>query len=539
MYNEFKTIPSDSDECFSKGICSVNPTVSSIHEIMLLYLKELAFYLLKLKSFGVTNEAIKDTVIDILFNIIANADFNQEQFHDIIKELDSEIAQSKMLYEKVCIDKNIDIDSVKTYFKHSKNFTLSDAIKKGEKYFLKKTNTFTALQKDLFDITLFLVKSMGIKMIEAKRLGKDHDDGYYAMLSMLNEMNFSVNEFSEEAIKAEIERVLDIYYDLLRFVFKTQVELYGEMEAVEVSATPELGKAILVSGSDFKKLEMVLKATENTEINVYTHGLEMLMAHSFPKLRSYPNLKGHFGLGMDTSLIDFATFPGAILMTKATLQKLEYLYRGMLFTLDPIPPQGVVRIKDYNFEPLIKSALNSKGFTHIQPKPPIKVGYSISAVKKEIDKVAEKIINKEIRHLYIMGLINYPDSSNLQYFEKFFSLLPPDCFAISMSYKKQASNVFHVDSFCDYSLIYNIIKDLREKLAIDQIPLSIFLTKCDKHTISNLLYLKHIGVKDLYMCKCAPSLVNPVLIKTLQEVFEIKEFSDARTDIESSLGSQI
>lgn len=539
MYNEYQTIPGEYDECLSKGICSVNPTSSSIQEIMLLYLKELAFYLLKLKEFGVTNEAIKDTVINILFNIIASAEFNQEQFHDIIAELDSEIAQSKMLYEKFCKDKNVDIESIKTYFKHSKHFSLTDAIKKGEKYFLKKSNTFTTKQKDLFDIMLFLVKSMGIKMIEAQRLGKGHDATYYAILSMLNKMNFSIYEFSEEEVRNEINNVIETYYDLAQFVFLAQIESYGEMESAEVSFSNKEGKAILISGSDFKKLELVLKAVENTGINVYTHGLEMLMAHSFPKLRSHPNLKGHFGLGMDTSLMDFATFPGAILMTKATLQKVEYLYRGRLFTLDPIAPPGVVKIKDNNFEQLIHSALDAKGFTHTQHKPSIKVGYSEKEVDKKIDEIVEKLKQKQIRHLYIMGLSNYPDASHKEYFERFFELLPDDCYAISLCHKKHGKNIFHIDAFYGYSLVYQILKKFKQQLAIDQIDMSVFLTKCDKHTISNLLYLKHIAVKNVYMSKCSPSLVNPALIKTLQEIFDIREISDAKKDLEDTLGQKL
>lgn len=532
MYNNYQTLLYESDECLTKGICSVNPTLNSLQEIVLLHLKELAFYMLKLKDFGVTNEYIKETFLYTLSSIILNIEYNQEQFHEIISKLYDDIEQSKILYENFCKDSAQDIKSVKTYFKRSKKFSLADAIKKGEKYFFKKSNSFTSKQKSLFDIMLFLVKSICIKILELKSLGQELDESYYAILSMMNAMNF--NEFSEERAEKEIKTFIYVYYKIVAAVFYAQVELYGEITPTEVSFSTVPGKAILISGSDFKKLELVLKAVENTEINIYTHGLEMLMAHAFPKFRSHPNLKGHFGIGMETSLIDFAEFQGAILMTKANVQRTEYLYRGRLFTLDPFAQMGVIRIKDYNFEPLIKSALEARGFTSGRQKPPIKVGFNEAEINEKIDFIIEKMLNNEIKHLYIIGLLNTPDTHK-QYFDKFFELMPKECYAISLSYDKNTENVFHVDSFYDYSLLYKIIKRISEKKPLNEMNISIFLTKCDKHTIANLLYLKEIGIKNVYMCKCPPTLVNPPLMETLQEIFKIKEFSDPEKELHETL----
>lgn len=531
--NEFRTIQTDIDECITKGICSANPTLSSLNEIILLYLKELSFYLVRLKDLGVTNELIKDTVMYCIFNIITGAEYNQEQFHEVIVKLYDYIYQSKFLYEKICNERNIDIEMPKTYFKYSKKFDLTEAIRRGEKYFIKKSHSFTPKQKDMHDILIFLAKSMGIKLLELKSLGKSDDVAYYDVLSLLDIM--TPVDFSEEKIKQKLDKTIEIYYDLAKEVFYTQLELYGDIVPTEVSFSPIVGKAILVSGSDFKKLEHVLKATEGTEINVYTHGIEMLMAHSYPKIKSYQNLKGHFGLGMDSSLIDFASFPGPILMTKATLQKIEYLYRGRLYTNDPIAPQGVVRIKDDNYEPLIKSALSAKGFVNPFKKPSMKVGYDEKELIKYVQNIAAKVISGEIRHLYIIGLLNIPNMPYFQYFQRFFELMPKDCYAISLCCPINRDNVSHLDSFYDYSYCYRILRELKLIMDLKDSPISMFMTRCDKHTISNLLYLKHIGLKDVYMCKCPTNLLNPSLIKTLQETFDIKEMTDPKADLDATL----
>lgn len=525
------------EECFNKGICSVNPNLSSIIEVILLYIKELSFYLTRLKDFGITNEKIKETIIQSLFNIVTNAEYNQDEFHELISNLYDYIYQSRFLYEKACNKKNVPIETHKSYFKYSKSFDLTDAIRKGEKYFLKQSMSFSQRQKDLYAIIIFLVKSLAIKILELESLGKKDDEAYYSVLNLLNSVS-PTEEFSEEKTKDQINKAIETYYNLVKNVFYTQIELYGETGMVDVSFSTYLGKAILVSGTDLKKLELILKATEKTDIDVYTHGLEMLMAHSFPKLRSYKNLKGHFGSGLESSLIDFASFPGAILMTKATLQRVEYLYRGRLFTLDPIAPSGVVAIKEYDFEPLIKAALDAKGFLTAQQKPPMKVGFIENEINQKVEEVMNKIITKEIKHLYIIGLLNSPNSAYKEYFMKFFELMPKDCFAFATCCPINRSNVFHLDSFYDYSMFYKILKKIQEIKPINEIDMSVFLTKCDKHTISNLLYLKHLGIRNVYMCKCPPTLITPAIVNTLQEMFEIKEITNPKHDLDETLNSK-
>lgn len=532
MYNEFQTVFEETDECLSKGICSVNPTLSSIHEIILVYLKGLSFYLLQLKELGITNEDIKDTIIYAIFTIITNSEYNQEQFQNIISKLYDAILQFKALYEKTCYERNIDIKSLKTYFKYSKSFDLSDAIRKGEKYFLKKIQSFTQTQKDLHDIILFLAKGLTINLIEIQRLGKTYDEAYYTILDLLS--NEISKNFSQETIKQEIYKVVGIYANIVRILFNAKIEQYGNLMQTEVSFTTHAGKAILVSTSDFKQLELVLKAVENTDISVYTHGIEILLAHAFPKLHSHPNLKGHYGSGLESALIDFATFPGAILMSKGVLQRVEYLYRGRLFTLDPIPPLGIIQIKDNNFEPLIKSALEAKGFINTQEKPSMKLGFDENEINKKVDTIVNKIFKKDIKNLYIAGLVNLP-VQNKEYFQKFFEILPENCFAISFCYPVDKENAIYLDSFYNYVLFHLILERTKEKLPLEKINMNIFLTRCDKYSIINLLYLKHIGIKNIYMCKCPPTLVTPSIMKTLQEIFEIKEFSEPKKDIEETL----
>ena len=66
-------------------------------------------------------------------------------------------------------------------------------------------------------------------------------------------------------------------------------ETYGIPAPARVSMTIEKGPFIVISGHDLHDLEQLLKQTQGTGINIYTHG-EMLPAHAYPNLRKYPHL---------------------------------------------------------------------------------------------------------------------------------------------------------------------------------------------------------------------------------------------------------
>lgn len=90
-----------------------------------------------------------------------------------------------------------------------------------------------------------------------------------------------------------------------------------------------------ITGHDMHDMEVLLKQTEGTGINVYTHG-EMLPAHGYPGLKKYKHLVGHFGGAWYRQKIDFSDFPGAILVTtNCVLDPLDS-YRNNIFTANEV-----------------------------------------------------------------------------------------------------------------------------------------------------------------------------------------------------------
>ncbi len=532
MYYDYEILPSEYDEFVSKGIYSVSPTLSPLQEAILLYLKELAYYLLKVKDWGASNTVIQNHIFEAISGIITNVDYNQDQFQRLMLTIGNDLSQAKTVYSRLCKENDCTPEFLKSGIKQSKIFDITEILKKGEKHCLNRNLDYTQEQKNFFDIMLFLIKNICIKIIQLKSYKKDCESAYHAILTLLSVMNFY--NLDEEEVKEVISNCTLEYQDITKKLNYAQEEAHGCRESVYISFTPRAGKAILVSGIDLMQLEVVLEATKGRGVDVYTHGMTMLMAHTLSKFKQYPHLVGHFGKGSDNSLFDFAAFPGAILTTRYLFQKIEYLYRGRLFTTDSFAPSGVIKITDNNFEPLIKSALEAKGFTKKQQKDIMRVGFRQKLMEEKVQEVISKMKNGEIRHLYIIGLLNQKSEYGI-YFEKFLEIMPKDCYALSLSYDTNAENILHVDSFYDYLFIDRVLEKINENYALSNLNVTVFITKCDQYTITNILNFKNMGIKNIYLCKCIPTLINPGLFSTLIKTFGIKKISKPEDDLAATL----
>ncbi len=522
----------DESECSISGICSANSGFSSFQEILILYIKEIAFYLLKLKNFGIKNDVIRDDLLNILFSIATNVIYENDDFTAIACNLRKIKKQAKTVYEKACLERELTIEKPSFYFKHAKNYTLVNATMKGEKFFLKNIMNMNDTARGFYDILIFLSKSFVIKIIEMQRLGGDYDEAYYKLLTLLNVM-FPA-KFNSENVQKTISDSLENFYQLSEDIFNLREKKYGKPELTSVSLSSREGKAIMVAGKDIKKLEEVLQAAKNQNIDVYTQGLELLCAHAYPKIKAYPNLYGHFGENQENCINDFSVFPGVTLLSKDSLDCIEYLFRGRLFTIDPIASKGITKIENKNYRKLINDANMANGFKHCHKKGELKVGFDENSVINDIEKIVDRLINKDIKHLYIIGLRNYNKEPE-GYFKDFFEILPEDCYAISFAYKSDKPNVYHLDSIFDYLLFHKLINKMNEKTDIKNLNLSVFVTKADKQVIYNLLYLKHLGVKNVYLSDLSLSFVSSYVFEILEKYYDIKKISTPEIDIENTL----
>lgn len=521
--NHHKT---EEETCMLTGTCAISPFLSSMHAVILVYLEELAFYLVELKNFGATNEQIKEDVIQIFSELITDIEYSQERLKASICILGKDLYEAKMLYTSLCKRNNITPSYLKSALKITKNFTVTKAIKQGQNVFENKIKNLNVEQKKMIEIMLSLSKSMCIYITESKWLNIDYGENYEALIGIFSLMNF--DKILCNNLKEIIKKYTKLDHNFMLQIFDAKKASFGNFMASKVTISTRPGKAILVSGNNLKELELVLEAAKGKDINVYTHG-EMVIAHAFPRLKSYPNLVGHYGKGFEHSMSDFTSFNGAIFLTKLSLHKIKHIYRGNVFTSDANAPSGITIIKDDNFEPLIQAALSSKGFTETQEHKSIEVGVNEESFIQKIHEVADKIDRNEIKHVFIVGVPNKTEAQK-EYFKEFLNLLEDDCFALSFADTPDKNNVLYLNIDYATPFVYIALKIFIHRKSFEKMKSIVLYTRCDAHIIPTVFNMKYMSINDIYFTNCPLNVVNPMLTDWMREILRLKTYTNPQAD---------
>ena len=210
----------------------------------------------------------------------------EEQFQSIILTIYENLRQSKILYERICKNNNISADKLESQLKISKKFDMNTAIKQGEKEFIRKNKILDSKHRHVFEIMFVLIKNVCINLIQLKSYEKEYDDAYYSMLQVLSMMNYKKTPI--ENLKKIINSFTKVNYKLVKLLNKAEIEAFGKQEPVEVSFSTRNGKAILVSGSNLKELEDVLKATKGLDLDIYGYQTGLGFLHSLGLTQQVP-----------------------------------------------------------------------------------------------------------------------------------------------------------------------------------------------------------------------------------------------------------
>ncbi len=514
------------DGCVSRGICSINPKTASLQEVLVLYLRLGAHYALKLHENNRDDAGIKNVMLNSISIMVSNPEFSEKDFTAIAGKFKEELPRIIKLYEDLCKEKNMVPECLKSILKYNKETDIIKAVRMGEKEFLRKANSIPQDVRDLYKILFVLAKSICINVLDLESFGADADEGYITILKLLDSLN--TEEQDIEKIKNLIIENTKIDNKLMKRLRTAQEERYGIQQMKEVSYSTTPGKAVLVVGSNIRELEDVLEALKEEDIDVYTHD-EMMLAHTFPKFSEYTSLKGQYGQGMENCLLDFSTFPGPIILTRHSLYNVENLYRGRLYTTDFAYSKGVISIHNKDFSDVIKSANEAKGFKTGKQCETVHIGCNFEASVREID---EKIKSGKYSNVFIIGLNGYTIEQQA-YFDKLLDKTPDNVLIISLSYSTRRENAVYINACFDTFAIVRFAEAVSEKL-----PIALFFPKCDRHTISQMIYMSTNPNMQIYVGKCTPIILNPNLIDTLHKVFGINGLTSVKKDLDDILNKK-
>lgn len=528
--------------CTIRGVCGKQPEVAALQDLLLYALMGLSQVAEAGRKVNVTDREVNVFTVKAAFSTLTNVDFDPDRFVDLIHQA---AAKREGLKEKVrAAGGDGDWpDGAATFRPES---SVEALVAQGEGVGLK---SYPGDNPDILSLkhtVLFGIKGVSAYADHALILGQE-DESVYAYvhegLAAIQRDDMSVDGWVAMALRCG-----EAAYRAMELLDAGNTQVYGHPVPTRVPLGGKKGKAILVSGHDLKDLEELLKQTDGTGINIYTHG-EMLSTHGYPKLKAYPHFYGQFGTAWQKQIKEFADFPGAILMTTNCIQRPKNEYKDNLFTSGMVGWPGIPHISDLNFRPVIDRALALPGFSQDRVEGEVMVGFARNAVLGVADKVIEAVKAGSIRHFFLVaGCDGAKPGRN--YYTEFVEKVPEDCIVLTLACGKyrffdmDLGDINGIPRLLDcgqcndaYSAV-QIATALSRAfgVGVNELPLSLIISWYEQKAVCVLLALLHLGIKGIRLGPSLPAFITPNVLDTLVKNFDIKPIGTADGDLAAILG---
>jgi hydroxylamine reductase len=329
--------------CTVKGMCGKPEETANLQDLLIYALRGLAVYGEKAKELGISDMKNGLFMAQALFATITNANFDNERIIDLIKEALNRRENLKEKFLAAYKEKNgRDFDEA---VHHSATW-FSD----NEAEFHEKAKSVGVLATDnedvrsLRELLIIGVKGIAAYADHAAVLGYEKDDIYDFFMEALasTTKDLSVDEMIALVLKAG-----EVSVTTMATLDEANTSAYGNPEITEVNIGVGSKPGILISGHDLKDMEELLKQTEGSGVDVYTHG-EMLPANYYPAFKKYDHFVGNYGGSWWSQNKEFESFNGPILMTTNCVVPLrkDNTYLERLFTTGMTGYPGAKYIAD-------------------------------------------------------------------------------------------------------------------------------------------------------------------------------------------------
>ncbi len=406
-----------------------------------------------------------------------------------------------------------------------------------------KIPTVARLQDNL----IFALKGLSAYLYHAEELGyKDHELERFVTKSLyrtLTNVNFDAADFIEAGLEAG-----RINIGVMRLLKKAHIETFGEPEPVKVQTGTRKGKGIIATGHSLKVLEELLKQTEGTGINVYTHS-ELLPAHGYPGLKKYSHLAGNLGKAWYDQKSVFSEYPFPILATSNCALIPKDAYRDRMFTAGVVGLPGVKHIKGYDFTELVEMAKQAPDAQETAGKSVLTTGFSLSSIAAAKNKIKQLVEDGKIRRFVLVGGCDAPTKKN-EYYRELVKSLPKDAVVLTLACGKFRINDLDMGDIegiprlidlgqCNDSIVaIDVVSSLAELFGADinSLPVSYVLMWMEQKAVAVLWSLLALGIKGIRIGPIIPAWVNEDILKVLTGSFDMKLIGDPRKDAEEIMG---
>ena len=524
--------------CTRVGVCGKQPDVAAMQDLLVYVTKGISAVTTTLRQEGVEIQPAVNHMITLnLFTTITNANFSKEA---IIARIQETLSEKDLLLSKLNTLTSTD--------------TLPEAAlwNGSENEFTAKAATVGILSTENEDIrSLRELITYGLKGLSA----------YSKHANVLLEDNEEIDAFMQRALAATLDDSLSAD-DLIALTLETgkygvdgmalldnaNTSTYGNPEITKVNIGVGTRPGILVSGHDLRDLEMLLKQTQGSGVDVYTHS-EMLPAHYYPAFKKYPNFVGNYGNAWWKQKEEFESFHGPILMTTNCIVPPKDSYKDRLYTTGAAGYPGCKHIsgeigEEKDFSAIIEQAKHCAPPAEIE-RGEIIGGFAHNQVLALADDIVSTVKSGAIKKFVVMaGCDGRMKSRN--YYTAFAKALPKDTVILTAGCAKYKYNKLDLGDIngiprvldagqCNdsYSLAVIALK-LKEVFGledINELPIIYNIAWYEQKAVIVLLSLLYLGVKNIHLGPTLPAFLSPNVAKVLVDSFGIAGIGSVEEDL--------
>ena len=531
--------------CTIQGVCGKTADTSMWQDLLLSVVRGIATVDHCLKKAGKESlPAVEGFITDALFTTITNANFDDDV---ILRKVTDGIVLKKQLIDKA----KEDGVSLPNWPEVTWGGDENDYESEGKREGILRTEN--ADVRSLKELTILGLKGMAAYYEHASHLG-EHSS---AIIDFMSEALYIVTD-PDSSMETLLNGVLatgKFGVDVMALLDKANTKVYGNPELTKVNIGVGKNPGILISGHDLKDIEDLLKQTEGTGVDIYTHG-EMLPAHYYPQLKKYKHLVGNYGNAWWKQKEEFDTFNGPIVFTTNCIvpPSPKASYKDRVFTTNAAGYPGWKHVEagpdgHKDFSEVIAMAKTCQAPTEIEHGEIIG-GFAHAQVFALADKVVEAVKSGAIRKFVVMsGCDGRMKSRN--YYEEFAMKLPKDVVILTSGCAKFKYNKLNLGDIngiprvldagqCNDSYSWAVValklKEIFGANDINDLPIVFNIAWYEQKAVIVLLALLSLGVKNIHIGPTLPAFVSEGVLKVLVENFGLGGITTVDEDMKRMIG---
>ncbi len=519
--------------CNIVGVCGKKEDTANLQDLLVFTLKGLAVVAAEAKSQNKLDNSTGQFISQALFATITNANFDNERISALIK---ASLTKRDALKAELGFSSDAEVV----------NWNGSEA-----EYAAKAASVGVLSQpnedvRSLRELLIYGLKGMAAYTDHAMVLGFEKPEIYEFMSSALVS---TTQDLSVDEMVAFVLKCGEVAVTAMAMLDEANTSSYGNPEITTVNLGVSNKPGILISGHDLKDMEELLKQTQGTGVDVYTHS-EMLPANYYPEFKKYDHFIGNYGNAWWKQAEEFTSFNGPILMTTNCITPVKDAYKDRFFTTGMAGWPGAVHIDE-------RAEGGSKDFSAVIAKAktcaaPVEIetgtivgGFAHAQVMALADKVVDAVKTGAIKRFVVMAGCDGRQNSR-SYFTEVAEELPQDTVILTAGCAKYRYNKLDLGDIggiprvldagqCNdsYSLAF-IALQLKEVFGLEDIndlPISYDIAWYEQKAVIVLLALLSLGVKGIRLGPTLPAFLSPNVAKVLVDNFNIKPIGDVQSDV--------